>query len=432
MKSKTYCIKEHSYFASDQYVSHVTGENILLPHKLFLNLEEFILQNKVDYSDTIDEFMVTGYAKNAGKVLKAKNYVGVIKTSDNSTIEILPKIFMSDQDDSYSKTKKIFLKMLRYSDDLPVKTFNQANLQATNMNIFDIFIMMFLDELVQVIRQGLKSSYLDQESNLNVFKGKLLVNKHVIKNTVNKHKFYVGYEEFSVNRPENRIIKSTLVLLKKRTTNKLLHKRLNEYLLSFREVDVSINYAQDFNKCISNRLMTHYDAILRWCKIFLHDKSFVNYKGQDVAYSLLFPMEKVFEKYIQKSIMKSNLFRDCTIWPQHAQYYLIESSKRFKLKPDLVIKTNNRTIVLDTKWKILNNQHKDYGIAQSDLYQMYAYIKKYNAQKVILIYPKPNNIAGNSHNYFEKGKDLVIFFIDLENINSSLKSLHCIINEESY
>ncbi len=430
MKNKVYTIKEYSYFASDKYVSQVTDGNVLLPHRLFSDLEDFILQNKVDSGDNISEFMVSGYAKNAGKILKAKNYVGVIKASDNTTIEILPKIFVSNEDNSYSRIKKIFLKMLKYTNDLPVKTFDQSSLNIANMSIFDIFIKMFLDEVLKVVRIGLKSSYLDKEDNLSFYKGKLLVNKHIINNSVNKHKFYVGYEEFSINRPENRLIKATLNFLRKKTTSQILHKRINECLPSFRDVEVSKNYHKDFSKCVTNRLMSHYDLILQWCKIFLDNKSFMNYKGENIAYSLLFPMEKVFEKYIAKCIMNSFLFSDYTVMTQHTQYYLIESHRKFILKPDLVMKLNSRTIVLDTKWKILDSKYRNNGISQSDLYQMYAYSKKYRADKVILIYPKPNCILDDIYYYFEGDNELIIFFIDLENVHENLKKLYDVISKE--
>ena len=40
--SKCYCIKEYGYFASDKYTDKVTGQNILLPHKVFEKIEEVL------------------------------------------------------------------------------------------------------------------------------------------------------------------------------------------------------------------------------------------------------------------------------------------------------------------------------------------------------------------------------------------------------
>ncbi len=52
------------------------------------------------------------------------------------------------------------------------------------------------------------------------------------------------------------------------------------------------------------------------------------------------------------------------------------------------MKKDNRIVILDTKWKsIINNAGKNYGISQSDMYQMCAYSKKYGTPEIWLLYP---------------------------------------------
>lgn len=76
---------------------------------------------------------------------------------------------------------------------------------------------------------------------------------------------------------------------------------------------------------------------------------------------------------------------------------LLENDKenKFRIKPDLVIcdkadtkLKNPPKIIADTKWKILNFSRNDYGVSQSDLYQVFAYLSRYQCQNGILIYPK--------------------------------------------
>ncbi|MBK9182165.1 MAG: hypothetical protein IPM83_03380 [Ignavibacteria bacterium] len=59
------------------------------------------------------------------------------------------------------------------------------------------------------------------------------------------------------------------------------------------------------------------------------------------------------------------------------------------MKPDIVIGLSNGPdpIVVDTKWKLLDTSSTYAGVAQADAYQMYAYMDRYNASKVILLYP---------------------------------------------
>jgi len=48
------------------------------------------------------------------------------------------------------------------------------------------------------------------------------------------------------------------------------------------------------------------------------------------------------------------------------------------------------------------------SISQSDIYQMYAYAKKYKANKVILIYPHTDNFPKEQNWQFEKNISLSI------------------------
>lgn len=46
-------------------------------------------------------------------------------------------------------------------------------------------------------------------------------------------------------------------------------------------------------------------------------------------------------------------------------------------------------LILDTKWKHLSeDRYKHYGVAQADIYQMFAYSRKYGVKEVILLYPE--------------------------------------------
>lgn len=80
---------------------------------------------------------------------------------------------------------------------------------------------------------------------------------------------------------------------------------------------------------------------------------------------------------------------------QDRRYHLFE--RQFALRPDIVLRNEDtgRVIVLDTKWKVLINEpRKNYGISQADMYQMYAYAKKYNTDEIVLVYPKTEAFSG--------------------------------------
>ena len=60
------------------------------------------------------------------------------------------------------------------------------------------------------------------------------------------------------------------------------------------------------------------------------------------------------------------------------------------------------------------------GISQSDMYQLYAYGKKYKSKNLYLIYPKDELIDGNLYHYYEDKKlPLKILFFDVENLENN-------------
>jgi len=51
---------------------------------------------------------------------------------------------------------------------------------------------------------------------------------------------------------------------------------------------------------------------------------------------------------------------------QDARYSPFDTPKRtFSLRPDIVLESGGRTVVIDTKWKLLSNKFSNFGISQS-------------------------------------------------------------------
>ena len=57
------------------------------------------------------------------------------------------------------------------------------------------------------------------------------------------------------------------------------------------------------------------------------------------------------------------------------------------LKPDILIEAAGRRFVLDTKWKQLSDEGTRGGVGIDDLYQLYAYTRRYKCRRSVLLYP---------------------------------------------
>ena len=318
----------------------------------FMEFAECYQQN-IEATDIL-KFMNISYKRNVGNIISVKNYVGLIQTKKGDQLHILPKIhFRNDLDSDNSKTKSIFTKMLKSIKNFPGKVFDVANIKVDQMNIYEIFINMYLKEVMVLVKKGIKSDYISLEDNLKFYKGKLLINKHIKNNMVHGERFFVTYDDFNCNRVENRLIKSTLLKLQKLTTSAQNLKEINQLLTAFELVKPSLNYTFDFLNIKKDRSSKDYNLLLQWSKVFLLNKSFTTFSGKNDSKSILFPMELLFESYVAKHIKKVLEPAGWEIHIQDKRYYMFdEPRKQFALKPDIVCIKENRTIIVDTKWKI--------------------------------------------------------------------------------
>lgn len=151
------------------------GKYRYLENEFFQNLESFIeeFSGGDDISDVL-EFMRISYKRDVGRVITIKNYVGLIQMKNGSQIQVLPKINFASSDDVCNKdTKRVFLKMLKSMKDFPSKVFNDANLKIDRMNLYEIFISMYLQEVRRLVKRGIKSDYISETDNSKFSKGNL-------------------------------------------------------------------------------------------------------------------------------------------------------------------------------------------------------------------------------------------------------------------
>ena len=335
------------------------------------------------------------FTRNRNGRLAAGNFVGIITTKRGRTIEILPKIDLGYvADDEHESTRQRFLEMLRWHRGLA----NAAKLPQSGIrgqrrfSMLDVFVLQFLKALNVLVRGGLARRYRSTEENLPHLRGRVLFREHIRENLVNQARFYVSHDELSVNRPANRLIRSALARLAALVRGAHARQLLQELTAAFDTVPHSTNPQEDWRRHKVDRSMRHYEPVMQWVGLFLFNQGLTTFAGRYVNVSLLFPMEKVFEDFVTHSFIRYQ--DEFKLTRQGPERYLASHNGKgaFKTKPDMSLMDGSRSVVfiLDAKWKELDASRpdKNYGIAQSDLYQLYAYGKRYQCRKLALVYPQ--------------------------------------------
>ena len=444
-KTKTLCVCEWQAFGVDEIAStlchtkrEVSQENIdsslvsrqaqndkdgqefdkILQEKttkIFKELQDFA-DERGNFDDrTGNHIFLNHYGKNR---LKARNYVGLIQTKSGFCLEILPKTFrgekFSENDKCTGKkgckceicqAKQILLNMLKTLRNSPFKQSHISNLKTQHLPLLEIFAIMFLNELERLIKRGIKSDYVSLEQNRRFLKGKLLFSENLRQNFAHKERFFTSSDEFTSDIAPNRLIKSTLLLLASLNFSAKTSQKIAQSRFVFDEISPSKNYDKDFAKSANLIRYQGYENLLLWCKIFLKRQNFLPYQGSQKAFVLLFDMNELFESFVAWCLKKT--LTNHLVKTQEKAKFLAQKDKKdiFQIRPDIVIydkkevekskkeknsedKTPQPLIIADTKWKILDDNEKNSSISQGDLYQIFAYLAKYQCQKGILIYPK--------------------------------------------
>ena len=379
-------------------------------------------------------FMLIHQESGVGEVIEARNFVGLIQLESGMKIQILPKIEFGAGAD---ETREVLLKMLKEMKNFSGWKLSAAKLASGSTNLYDIFIDMYLQEAKLLVKRGLRSDYEKVEGNLKSYKGKLLVSRQLRENLVHQERFYVRYQKFTQNRAENRLIKTTLLRLKKAASREKQIQEIRNLLPVFEEIPVSSNIRNDFEKVRADRNSREYEQIIQWSKVFLEDESFACFSGNEKAKSLLFPMEELYENYVACRLKKHRK-NTWMVSLQDGGHTLFDDPRKFQIRPDIVLRKDEKCVILDTKWKLLeDNQWNNYGIKSADMYQMYAYSKRYKAQDIWLLYPMTEWMKKQEKIVYDSGAEdagfptrVHIFGVDVADINGSLDKLLTAIEAE--
>lgn len=456
-KNNTLCIAEWQSFGVDDIQEVIADKSEKKAQKIFKELKDFA-------DEKGNHIFLNSYGKNC---LKARNFVGLIQTKSGFCLEILPKTFRTDNEnqgfekhqDKVSEAKQILLNMLRTLRSSPYKQSHISNLKIHRFPLLEVFAIMFLDEVERLIKRGIKSDYVVREENRTFLKGKLLFGENLKRNFAHKERFFTASDEFIADIAPNRLIVSTILFLSAQGFSPRTSGRISQARFIFADIRPSKSIDKDFALCPSSRHYKDYELLLAWCEIFLRRKSFMPYQGGNKAFALLFDMNKLFESFVAWHLKRA-CGGKCVISTQESRKYLLEVGgvRKFQIKPDIVCREGNSrdnvVFIADTKWKILeSSESNNYGITQGDLYQMFAYLAKYECENGFLIYPQIGEIEARenedtkamrdfAHKHFtykpksnlpsQNPHKLKIYFFNLRNPSEAANEILAQINAKTY
>ena len=379
---------------------------------------------KEDAAD-LEEAVARGALKHRAGDLAASKYVGIVTTRRGVVVEVLPKIDLGGEaDPGHERTRQAFLRMLRCSRRMPVELPESGIRALRRFPMLEIFVRLFLVNLATLARAGLARRYVPVEEDLPFLRGRILFREQLRRNVADQARFHVAHDELSVDQPANRLIHSALARLAPGVRNAENRQLLRELRAAFADAGVpqAADLHADWRKHHVDRSMQHYRPVMQWVGLFLFDRGLATFSGRHVNLSLLFNMEQVFQDFVTRSFRRfQNRYEVAAESPR--RYLTTRNGEdgendedAFRMEPEVSLKEGERVVfILDAKWKEISARSgaPTHDIDQRDMYQLYAYGKRYGCRAVALVYPQTGAFETELRYRFFDGLPLICLPFDV-------------------
>jgi 5-methylcytosine-specific restriction enzyme subunit McrC len=356
-------------------------------------------------------------------------WVGVLQIP-GLQLEILPKTDNHDPPEDAEEERKFLgdtranlVTMLLRGGLVAVRSRGVADLSLTRGSIHDRLVDAFLDRAIFELQRGLDRGYTSEEENLLALRGKLLVGQQVTRNAAQRHRFYCRHDIMSEATPICIRIKQACRVLAERSLPASVSVKVQDVLAMLDEVP-EVPFRRGEPDPTFTRQNERFSDIYQFSCMILEGQAADVKGGQVETFSLLFDMDQVFERFIA-AFVRSEVIPRIDSAAAQAQgvgdrRYLLRDTEgpgMLHLKPDLLVKRGHQTLIIDTKWKRLE-ANKLAHPSNDDLYQLYAYLHRYECKNAYLLYPKVAGVdprtfvALRGHSADESGR-VGVRFVDV-------------------
>lgn len=226
-------------------------------------------------------FTVSG--SGASEIIVPERCASHVRFADGFTMDTIPKGF------GFSDTSRMLHEI-----------FNLDYWEGQGEDMFEFLVMLYVRDVHSLLRKGMKFAYSLVQANEHSFKGRMLFAEHLRENLVHKERVYVEYELFSSDRAENRLIKSTLELLLKRSTSSRCRRDIKVLLTELEEIPSSDDVMRDLSRVNLDRNMVDYISVVSWCEVFLKALGLAGSSKGGKSFAVVADADRIMDAYVAR------------------------------------------------------------------------------------------------------------------------------------
>ena len=302
-------------------------------------------------------------------------------------------------------------------------------------NAGDLCAAILIRGISYQLKRGLGREYISETDTISAIRGKIEITESIKNQSMIRSQMVCTYEEFSVDSPLNRIIKSTVMVLLKADITPQRKKNLRKLMVYFSDVSVvdvhSINWAVKYNR--NNQT---YRLLITICQLvvmgLLQTKSDGSVKMMDFLDEQR--MCRLYEKFILE-YYKKHYCPQITARASQIDWALDDGIGTMlpTMQSDIMLSCEDKTLIIDAKYYAHTTQvqYDIHTLHSNNLYQIFTYVKNKAIQggevSGMLLYAKTDEDVYPNNEYQMSGNKITVRTLDLncdfENIAVQLNAI---------
>jgi 5-methylcytosine-specific restriction enzyme subunit McrC len=266
--------------------------------------------------------------------------------------------------------------------------------------LLDLFIRAFAEQLLSETRRGLPRRYVSEHGDLSALQGRLNVTRQFTTNAVRPDRLACDYDVLSHDIALMQVMAGAVVALRKFARIADTQRLLDELRFVLAEVTLLPISSLPWNHVQIDRTNRRWEDLFALAKLLLMrdwQTTHHNDRSRD-GLTVLFPMNDLFESAVATLLRRGLAGQGIEVIEQGGLRHCLgewEQDKNckgnaFLTRPDLILRRDGQTLaIIDTKWKALSSDlsNPTGGISQNDVYQLMAYARLYECDRLMLLYP---------------------------------------------
>lgn len=288
-------------------------------------------------------------------------------------------------------------------------------------NAGDLCAAILIRGISYQLKRGLGREYMSETDTISAIRGKIEITESIKNQSMIRSQMVCTYDEFSVDSPLNRIIKSTVMLLLKADITAQRKKDLRKLMVYFADVSLvdvhSINWAVNYNR--NNQT---YRLLITICHLvvkgLLQTKSDGSVKMMDFLDEQR--MCRLYEKFILEYYRK-HYYPQIKASASQIDWALDDGIGTMlpTMQSDIMLSVKDKTLIIDAKYYAHTTQvqYDVHTLHSNNLYQIFTYVKnkatKGGEVSGMLLYAKTDEEIYPNNEYQMSGNKITVRTLDL-------------------